>query len=97
MRVASPRRQHPFAPLAMLAAVTASGACVAPEADPACRDPALQDLVGQPVRALYDRFPEGGYKVDWPLPDGTATLEDFPDRVRASVNSEGTILGIGCG
>jgi hypothetical protein len=81
----------------MLAALSLVGACVAPEADPACRDPELQDLVGQPVQALYDRFPEGGYKVDWPLPDGTATLEDFPDRVRASVNVEGTILGIGCG
>jgi hypothetical protein len=31
------------------------------------------------------------------LPDGTVTLEDFPDRVRASVDSAGVILGIGCG
>lgn len=71
--------------------------CVAAGTEPACRDPGLQALVGQPVRALYDRFPEGGYKVDWPLPDGTATLEDLPDRVRASVDAGGVILTIGCG
>lgn len=83
-----------------LAALAGTGlilGCVAAGPEPACRDPAVQALVGQPVRALYDRFSEGNYKVDWPLPDGTVTLEDFPDRVRASVDEEGVILGIGCG
>ncbi len=71
--------------------------CGAAETGPACRDPGLQALVGQPVQALADRFPEGGYKVDWPLPDGTVTLEEFPDRVRAFVDEGGVILGMACG
>jgi hypothetical protein len=71
--------------------------CVSSTAGPDCRDPALQALVGQPLSALAARVPDGSYKVDYPLPDGAVTLEDFPDRLRVSVDESDVIVGLGCG
>lgn len=42
-------------------------------------------------------MPEGGYKVDYPLPDGSVTLEDFPDRLRVTVDRNDIILQVFCG
>lgn len=56
-----------------------------------------QSLVGQPLAALEAAMPEGGYKVDYPLPDGSVTLEDFPDRLRVTVDRNDIILQVFCG
>lgn len=72
--------------------------CVSPPAQVDCRDPALQRFLGQPLddalRALD--LPEGSYKVDYPSPIGV-TLEEFPDRLRISVDDGFVIRSIGCG
>jgi hypothetical protein len=55
-------------------------------------------LVGQPLSAALEAaVPEGGYKVDDPLPDGTVTLEEFAGRLRVSVNGDKIIWSVGCG
>lgn len=56
-----------------------------------------QWLVGQPLSALAAAVPDGYYKVDYPLPDGTVTLEDFSDRLRVSVDEAGIIQAVSCG
>ena len=63
-----------------------------------CRDPDLQRFVGQPLSVLEAelRLPEDEYKVDYPSPYGP-TLEEFPDRLRISVDEAGVIRSIGCG
>lgn len=62
-----------------------------------CGADELQGLVGQPLSALRAAVPEGGYKVDYPLPDGTVTLEDVSDRLRVSVDRAEIIRSVGCG
>jgi len=82
--------------VAGLAAVLLAG-CVSGPSRLDCRDPGLQALVGQPLAALKAMAPEESFKVDRPYIDGTVTLEDFPDRVRVTVDASDTILGLGCG
>lgn len=74
------------------------GACVGTPQGVACSDPELRRFLGQPLPVLVEslRLQEGDYKVDIPLPHGP-TLEEFPDRLRVSVDEAGVILGIGCG
>jgi hypothetical protein len=62
-----------------------------------CGSERYQSLVGQPLAALEAAIPGGGYKVDYPLPDGTVTLEDISDRLRVSVDSANIIRSVGCG
>lgn len=85
------------APAALALALAASGC--APTSGPplGCGSERYQSLVGQPLSALEAAIPEGGYKVDYPLPDGTVTLEDISDRLRVAVDGQGTILQVGCG
>lgn len=80
----------------VVAGLALSG-CVGTVSAPDCRDPGLQAFVGQPLSALEASLPEGSYKVNFPLPDGTVTLEDFPDRVRVSVDGDGVIRQLSCG
>ncbi|MDM7932323.1 I78 family peptidase inhibitor [Tabrizicola sp.] len=80
-----------------LAFVVGLAGCVSGPVVPDCRDRALQSLVGQPLAALEARVPRDSFKVDRPLPDGTVTLEDFPDRLRVTVDEADIILGLGCG
>ena len=82
--------------VAGLAVVLVAG-CVSGPRPLDCRDPALQALVGQPLSALVALAPEESFKVDRPYIDGTVTLEDFPDRVRVTVDAGDTILGLACG
>jgi hypothetical protein len=35
--------------------------------------------------------------VDLPTPDGTVTLEDFPDRLRVTVDDQDRIIQVFCG
>lgn len=72
-------------------------ACVASADETACGAERFQNLVGQPLEALAARLPEASYKVDRPLPDGTVTLEDFPDRLRVTVDGRDMILQVFCG
>ena len=85
--------------LALLATLALTSACVDPLPPPASPCPAdkVAHLVGQPLSALQAAMPLGGFKVDYPLPDGTVTAEFFPDRVRVSVDEAGIITSIGCG
>lgn len=73
------------------------GACVGTPRALDCRDPGLQSLVGQPLSALRAMAPEDSFKVDRPYIDGTVTLEEFPDRLRVSVDASDTIRSLGCG
>lgn len=57
----------------------------------------LQALVGRPLAALLAVVPQDSVKVDRPYIDGTVTLEEFPDRIRVTVDAGDTILGLGCG
>lgn len=72
--------------------------CVGGPAPVACGDPDLQRYLGQPLAAAVDGLglSESDYKVDYPSPYGP-TLEEFPDRLRMSVNEAGVIRAIGCG
>jgi hypothetical protein len=81
---------------AVLLAAALAG-CVASGPGPDCGADRYQSLVGQPLAALEAALPEGGYKVDYPLPDGTVTLEEFWDRLRVSVDEDGVIRSVGCG
>lgn len=72
-------------------------ACVASPDKTACGAERFQNLVGQPLEALAARLPEDSYKVDRPLPDGTVTLEEFPDRLRVTVDRQDVILQVFCG
>lgn len=72
-------------------------ACVSSEHPPDCGAAAYQSLVGQPVSALEAARPSGDYKVERPTPDGTVTLEDFPDRLRVTVDGEDRIIQVYCG
>jgi hypothetical protein len=83
--------------LAGAVALLLLGACVSGPRALDCRDPGLQALVGQPLSALKAMAPEESFKVDRPYIDGTVTLEDFPDRVRVTVDADDTILGLACG
>jgi hypothetical protein len=78
--------------------LTALPGCV-PTSGPAlgCGAERLQSLVGQPLSALDAARPDGDYKVDYPLPDGSVTLEEISDRLRVTVDERGTILQVGCG
>lgn len=72
--------------------------CVAAPRPVACDDPGLQGYLGQPLAAAVADLglTEGAYKVDYPSPHGP-TLEEFPDRLRISVDGAGVIRSIGCG
>jgi hypothetical protein len=76
---------------ALLAGCTGSGPPMG------CGSERYQSLAGQPLSALEAALPAGGYKVDYPLPDGTVTLEDIPNRLRVTVDEGGTILQVFCG
>lgn len=84
--------------LAAVVAVAAPGGCVGSPDPVACGDPGLQRYLGQPLTAAVDglRLSEGVFKVDYPSPHGP-TLEEFPDRLRMSVDETGVIRSIGCG
>lgn len=77
--------------LVVLAGCTQSGL------PPRCDAERYQDLVGQPLSALEAALPQGGYKVDYPLPDGTVTLEEIWDRLRVAVDEDDIIRTVGCG
>lgn len=64
----------------------------------ACDDPGLRRYLGQPLAAAVEGLglAEDEYKVDYPSPYGP-TLEEFPDRLRISVDEAGVIRSIGCG
>ena len=74
------------------------GACVAAPRAPRCADPGLARFLGQPLSVAVAELhlQEGDYKVDYPSPHGP-TLEEFPDRLRMSVDEAGVIRSIGCG
>jgi hypothetical protein len=80
------------------AAVVLVAACVGRSGSVVCSDPGLQRFLGQPLEAAVNGLglSEGDYKVDYPSPYGL-TLEEFPDRLRMSVDEAGVIRGIGCG
>jgi hypothetical protein len=80
-----------------LAAVLLVSACTPLSPPEGCGAERYQSLVGQPLAALEAALPGGGYKVDYPLPDGTVTLEEFWDRLRVSVDAAGIIRSVGCG
>lgn len=70
--------------------------CTTSVPPPGCGAEERQALVGQPLSVVEAALPDG-YKVDYPLPDGTVTLEDFPDRLRVSVDRDGIVRSLGCG
>lgn len=84
--------------LAALSGVALLAGCVGGPAPVACGDPGLRGYLGQPLTAAVAGLglSDGEYKVDYPSPYGP-TLEDFPDRLRISVDEAGVIRSIGCG
>jgi hypothetical protein len=72
-------------------------ACVASGDPPGCGADAYRSLEGQPLSALEALLPSGDYKVDYPTPDGTVTLEEFPDRLRVTVDEDDRIIQVFCG
>lgn len=72
-------------------------ACVPPEGPADCGAEAYRSLEGQPLSALEALRPAGDCKVDPPTPDGTVTLEEFPERVRVTVDDQDRIIQVFCG
>ncbi|MDP3198141.1 I78 family peptidase inhibitor [Tabrizicola sp.] len=72
-------------------------ACVTSGGLSDCGAEAYQSLVGQPLSALEAQRPAEDFKVDRPTPDGTVTLEEFPDRLRVTVDGQDRILNVFCG
>ena len=80
-----------------LALALLAGCVAGPPPYDGCGAEDFQDLVGQPIAAVESRLPAGRYKVDYPLPDGTVTAEDFWDRLRVGVDGDGVIRSVNCG